>query len=226
MNVPWEQAKTHLENLSYPNIGYSGDWNAWYERAWPLLGIAGLTRVDKPIDLTLVNLRIAALCWLVHDFCAAVEGNEWATVPCWSEWLEALEIDPTVAALLLQSGGKSSHLLSDVSLTDDDGLSADEDGIWLSSPGGFSKSLWPQVIMNAVFQRRDEVMSALIVGFDGLIPAFESMFDCTGECRASLASPERMRGYQWIEGCSPVIITGSPEVRLPELDSQGSDAIL
>ena len=103
MNVPWEQAKGHLKNLDYPNIGYSGDWDEWYEQAWQHLCAAGLTKVVKPMDLTLVNLRIASLCWLVHDFCASVEGNEWATVPYWNEWIKELEIDPVVSALVLQS---------------------------------------------------------------------------------------------------------------------------
>jgi hypothetical protein len=226
MHVPWEQAKSHLENLSYPNIGYRGDWDDWYERAWQLLSTAGLTKVEKPVDLTIVTLRLGAMCWLVHDFCAAVEGNEWATVPCWNEWIKELDIDPVVAALLLNVSGKSPHLLLDASLTNVELLSSDEENVWLWEVDGLSKRLWPQVVMNAVFQQRDDVMSALNVGFDGLIPLFESMFECTGECTLSHTSPERMRGYQWIEECSRVIVTGSPEVNLPDPDCEGPDAIL
>lgn len=226
MDVPWDQAKGHLKNLDYPSMGYNSDWEEWYEQAWQHLGVAGLTKVEKPLDLTLIKLRIAALCWLVHDFCASVEGNEWATVPYWSGWIEELEIDPAVASLLLRSSGQSSHLLSDASLTDPELLLDDEEGIWLGEVGGMSKRLWPQVIMNAVFQQRDQITDALFAGFDGLIPLFESMFACTGECNVSLTSPERLRGYQWIENCCEVLITGEPEVNLPNTNAEGSDGSL
>jgi hypothetical protein len=223
MDVPWSLAKGHFKNLDSPNLGDSGDWDVWYEQAWQHVGVAGLTNVEKPLDLTLVNLRIAALCWLVHDFCASVDGNEWATVPYWSDWIKELEIDPAVAALLLRSSGQSSHLLSDSSLTDPELLSDDEEGIWLWEVGGMSKRLWPQVIMNAVFQERGRITDALLAGFDGLIPLFESMITCTGECNVSLTSPERMRGYQWIENCCEVLITGEPEVNLPDTNTEGSN---
>lgn len=223
MDAPWNLAKGHLENLDYPNLGCNGDWEEWYEQAWQHLGVAGLTKVEKPLDLTVVTLRIAALCWLVHDFCASVEGNEDATVPCWSKWINELEIDTAVAALLLASSGQSSHLLSDASLNDPELLMDDEEGIWLYEVGGMSKRLWPQVIMNAVFQQRVGITDALFVGFDGLIPLFESMFACTGEFNVSLTSPERMRGYQWIENCCEVLITGEPEVNLPNTNAEGTN---
>lgn len=223
MDAPWNLAKGHLENLDSPNLGCNGDWEEWYEQAWQHLEVAGLTKVEKPLDLTVVTLRIAALCWLVHDFCASVEGNEYATVPCWSEWIKELEIDAAVAALLLASSGQSSHLLSDASLNDPELLMDDEEGIWLYEVGGMSKRLWPQVIMNAVFQQRVGITDALFVGFDGLVPLFESMFACTGECNVSLTSPERMRGYQWIENCCEVLITGKPEVNLPNTNAERSN---
>ncbi|MCR9292936.1 MAG: hypothetical protein NXI32_09480 [bacterium] len=223
MNVPWEQARGHLERLDKPCLGTSSDWNEWYEQAWRHLCAAGLTKVEKPIDLTFVNLRIAALCWLALDFCASIEGSEWASVPNWSEWITELEIDPAVAALLLQSLGHAKHLLSDASLTDSELLISDEDAIWIIEVDHFSKRLWPQVVMNAVSHERESVIDALFVGFDGLIPLFESMFACTGECNVSLTSPERMRGYQWLEECSQVIITGVPEVNFPDSDGEGRD---
>ena len=223
MNVPWEQAKAHLKNLGYPGVGYNGDWDEWYEQSWQHLCDSGLTKVDKPIDLTLVNLRIAALCWLIHDFCASVEGNECVAVPCWSDWINELEIDPVVAALLLRSRGQALHLLSEASLTDPTPLMEHEEGIWLLEVGGIQKKLWPQVIMNAVFQQRERIFNALFVGFDGLIPLFESMFACIEECDFYFASQRQQRGYLWLEECCRVLIAGAPEVELPHNSIEGSD---
>ena len=31
MDVPWDQAEGHLKKLDYPNLGYSGDWDDWYQ---------------------------------------------------------------------------------------------------------------------------------------------------------------------------------------------------
>lgn len=226
MNVPWVQAKGHLKRLDYPNIGSSGNWDEWYEQAWQHLSAAGLTEVVKPMDLTLVNLKLVALCWLVHDFCASVEGNEWATVPRWNEWITELEIDPVVSALVLQSSNRQGHLLSEKCLKDPSELMEDEGGLWLMEVGGIQSRLWPQVIMNAAFQQRERIVDALISGFNGLLPLFESIFDCTGECKVSLTSPERIRGYQWIEECCGVITTGDPEVNLPDTHAEGSNGSL
>ena len=223
MDVPWDQAKELIEKLDTPCIGQSDEWLEWYEQAWRHLGSPGLTKVEKPIDLTVVNLRIAALCWLSLDFCAAVEGNVWASVPYWSEWVTELEIDPVVAALLLQASGGAHHLLSDESLTDSELLESDDDAVGILEPSLFSQRLWPQVVMNAVFHERRKVTDALFAGFDGLIPLFESMFACTGECQLSQTSPERMRGYQWIEECSDVVISGDPELSLPDSNAEGPD---
>ncbi|HBE66559.1 MAG TPA: hypothetical protein DDW52_00285 [Planctomycetaceae bacterium] len=213
MDVPWEQAKTHLSNLSDPSLGLQGDWLQWYETAWGHLGTAGLTNAVTPHDLVVVKMRIAALCWLALDFCAAIEGNEWASVPYWNEWVSELELDPVVAALMLPDG--MAHLTQDASLTDVERVCVDDENVWLID-NSIADELWPNVIMNAVFQQRDVVPDALRSGFGGLLPTFESMFACTGECQLSHTSAERMRGYQWMEECSHVLITGKPEVTLSE----------
>ena len=175
MDFQWHYAQPYFAKLDSPGYGSREQWMLWYQKAWEYLFKAGLTQVETPLDDLRVRLRVLALCWLSHDYCAAVLGDEWSSCPYWEEWATSLDVHP-VWAILTVTGEK---LLD--AIVAESGLSS-SDNIWEEDGEGFSfddrkinQDLIPRLVMTAVYSQRKKVIDALLEGFGGDGPLFVSM---------------------------------------------------
>lgn len=176
MEFKWEYAEPLLQKLNNPNLGSKEHWMYWFEESWAHLSKAGLTQVQSPLDDTLVRLRILALCWLTHDFCGAVEQNEWSSCPYWEDWIGWLDIDPIWALLTALDQKVVSDLVADSGLRSPESIEEEEDEGFFCDDDEINSELVPCLVMAAVFVQREKVIDALWQGFDGYPMLFGSMY--------------------------------------------------
>ncbi len=162
--------KDLFAKLTTPDYGATQSWISWYEIAWGHLSNAGLTKVETPLDLTRIKLRIAATCWLSLDFVAAMQANEYCNTFYWSDWISELGIDPTWAmATALDDQGMREVIATQM---DDPGMEHEEcedEGIIFFEENGddIVEKTGVTVIAAAVTMQRDLVCDALINQLDG-----------------------------------------------------------
>lgn len=175
MDFRWQYAQPYFAKLDSPGYGSEDQWMLWYEKAWAHLSKAGLTQVETPLDDLRVRLRIIALCWLSHDYCAAVLNDEYASCPYWEEWAGSLEIQPVWAMLTARKEQLLDAIVAESSLNS-------SDNIWEEEGEGFSfddreinSDLIPRLVMAAVYVQREKVIDALLDGMGGDGPLFMSM---------------------------------------------------
>jgi hypothetical protein len=170
MEFKWQHAKDLFAKLTTPDYGATQSWISWYEIAWGHLSNAGLTKVETPLDLTRIKLRIAATCWLSLDFVAAMQANEYCNTFYWSDWISELGIDPTWAmATALDDQGMREVIATQM---DDPGMEheeCDDEGIIFFEENGddIVEKTGVTVIAAAVTMQRDLVCDALINQLDG-----------------------------------------------------------
>lgn len=165
MEFQWKYAQPLIAKLDPPDYGSQKRWMDWYEKAWGHLSKSGLTQVEAPLDDIRVRLRILALCWLSHDYCAAVENDEWASCPYWSEWIKCLDINPIWALLTAIDQESIKNLVAESGLTSSDDIwEEEEDGI-IVEDDKINRDLVPRLVMAAVHSQRRHVIGALMDGF-------------------------------------------------------------
>lgn len=170
MEFKWQYAKELFSKLSTPDYGTTNSWNSWYEQAWGHLSKGGLTKVETPLDLTRIKLRIAATCWLSLDFVAAMQGNEYCNTFYWSDWISDLGIDPTWAiATAIDDEGMREVIQTLMDSKDMEHEESDEEGIFFYGEDGddIGENLDVKVVAAAAEMQRDLVWTALIDQLDG-----------------------------------------------------------
>lgn len=175
MEFEWTEAKPLFAKLDFPDYGSNERWMCWYEEAWSHMSGAGITQVQTPLDDTRVRLRILALCWLAHDFCAAAFSEPECSCPSWNEWIDVAEIDPwavltaTDKKVLKKVVAKSRLMSSD---------NIDEEGLDLDTQT-LHDDVALRLVMAAVRAQRGTVAAALLHGLGGSSLLFASMY---GNC--------------------------------------------
>lgn len=173
MEFDWQLAEPLFAKIQPPGYGERESWMRWYREAWEHVCSQGLALVETPLDDCVIRLRIFALGWLAHDFCAAVLRDEWSTHPYWSEWIEQLEIDPTWCLLTGVDIQLLKHVVGESPLSaaaeiEDGEISIDHDEI--------NEDLVPRLVMVEVYAQREKVVDALFRCFDGPGGLFTRMY--------------------------------------------------
>lgn len=181
MEFRWEYAKPLLAKLERPEYGSWDRWMSWYENAWAVMTQEGFTDVKTMLDDTLVRLRLLALCWLSHDFCGAIYPQWRCTCPCWSKWVDSLEIDALRAAVTITDQKMLENLTVESGMElmgvhyEEEGVAAVYDPyneVFLD----INSRLVPLAVMHAAFGQREKLLSILSKGFGGNAELFGSMY--------------------------------------------------
>jgi len=165
MEFKWQFAKDLFAKLKTPDYGAKQSWISWYEIAWGHLSNAGLTKVETPLDLTRIKLRIAATCWLSLDFVAAMQADEYCNSFYWSDWISELGIDPTWAmATAIDDKGMREVIETQMDNPGMEHEECDDEGIVFFDENGdhFDENTGAKVVAAAAAMQRDLVCDALI----------------------------------------------------------------
>ena len=177
MEFGWTDAKLLFAKLDFPDYGSNERWMCWYEEAWSHMSKAGITQVQTPLDDTLVRLRILALCWLAHDFCAAAFSDPECSCPYWDEWINVAEID-TSEVLTITDKKVIQKVVAESRLMSSDDI--DEEGLDVDTKA-LHDDVALRLVMASVRAQRGTVAAALLHGFGGSSLLFASMYgNCGG----------------------------------------------
>jgi len=175
MQLTWKHVGPLFQLFEYPVEGDRQSWESWYEEAWEHLLNAGLAKAEVPIDGTRIKLRIIALCWIAHDFCAVT--LESGTDLYWTDLGRSFEIDPVLALLVVANQQSVQETLAEADVFTMDWLSnGDEEESLEVIPEEFTDDLAGRITAYAAFRHRDEVVNALLKGFGDMSSVFASMY--------------------------------------------------
>ena len=176
MEFEWTDAKPLFAKLDFPDYGSNERWMCWYEEAWSHMCKAGITQVQTPLDDTRVRLRILALCWLAHDFCAAAFSDPGCSCPYWDEWINVVEIDPSDVLTIINEKVVERVVAKSRMITGDD---IDEEGRDVDTQT-LHEDVALRLVMAAARAQRGTVAAALLHGFGGSSLLFASMYTNCG----------------------------------------------
>ena len=154
MILDWEEIEAPAAKVF--NIWVDQPEMCWAQKAWNMLGKAGLTAYDTEFDRHRVVFRFLAMASIYHDFCDVMWEEESDVAFNCGDWAEDFSLDTCILWQLYARRPDWSEEDTDV----------DENGDDMGERGA---------VFRLLLEERPAVVKALMKGFGGASGLYESL---------------------------------------------------